>query len=272
VASFVVSIRSCRTVSAAIFLLVFTCLFTHAAQAQTAQFSVALAHPPGGGGATPWGLAVDGQGHVYVADTADYVYSTDAPYAVAVDAQGNLYYTLSFDNEVVKISPDSAQSTLPLTGLGNPEGLAVDSHGDVFVADYLNNRIVEAIPSGNSYTQTVVPVTRTLSLPEAVAVDGSGNLYISDTYNFRVLKETVSGSGWSESIVANLDYTKGLPISIAADAAGDVYVLQFMGYTDDPSSLVLKRACPAASTRQACFQATGRILTQSRPIRAATSI
>jgi sugar lactone lactonase YvrE len=237
VASFVVSVRSCRNASAAIFSLVFTCLLTHAALAQTAQFSLALAHPPGGGGITPWGLAVDAQGNVYVADTAEYVYSTDVPYGVAVDGAGNLYYTFSFNNQVVKYATDGSQSVLPLTGLGNPEGIAVDSHGDVFVADYLNDRIVEAIPSGNTYTQVVLPVARKLELPEDVAVDGSGNLYISDTYNYRVLKETVTGSGWSESIVANLDYTEGLPVSIAADAAGDVFILQFGQVT---SGMVLK--------------------------------
>jgi sugar lactone lactonase YvrE len=258
VASFVVSIRSRRSTVALICLFVFSCLFTRVAPAQTAQFSFALAHPPGGGGATPWGLAVDGQGNVYVADNADYVYSTDAPYAVAVDAQGNVYYTLSFDNEVVKYPAGGGQTTLPLTGLGNPEGLAVDSHGDVFVADYLNNRIVEAIPSGNTYIQTLVPVTRTLSLPEAVAVDGSGNLYISDTYNYRVLKETKSGSGWSESIVANLDYTKGLPISIAADAAGDVFILQFEGYSDTPDALVLKETLSGGVYTQSMLPAYGQ--------------
>jgi large repetitive protein len=230
VASFVVSIRSRGSVSGAIVALVFTCFLTHASLAQTAQFSLALAKVPGGGGVTPWGLAVDAQGHIYVADDAQYVYGTDVPYGVAVDAAGNSYYTYAFMNQVVKVAADGSQRVLPLTGLSNPEGIAVDSHGDVFIADFLNNRIVEAIPSGNTYTQAVVPVTRTLSLPEAVAVDGADNLYISDTYNFRVLKETVSGSGWSESIVVNLDYgTNELPIDIAADPAGDVYILQFNG-------------------------------------------
>jgi large repetitive protein len=259
VASFVVSIRSCRNVSAAIFSLVFTCLFTHAALTQTAQFSLALAYPSGGGGITPWGLAVDAQGNVYVADTAEYVYSTDVPYGVAVDWAGNLYYTFAFNNQVVKYATDGSQSVLPLTGLGNPEGIAVDGHGNVFVADYLNDRIVEAIPSGNTYKQVVVPVTRQLTLPEAVAVDTAGNLYISDTYNFRVLKETVTGSGWSESIVANLDYTSGeLPISIAADAVGDVYILEFGGYSETPDSIVLKETLSGGVYTQSVLPSYGQ--------------
>jgi sugar lactone lactonase YvrE len=235
-------------------LLVLSCLFTQTALAQTAHFSEALARVPGGAGGTPYGLAVDGQGHIYVADTYRYVYGLNYPYGVAVDAAGNVYYTYSLLNQVVKVAPDGSQTTLPLTGLGNPEGIAVDGHGNVFIADYLNDRILEAIPSPGTYTQTVVP-TRRLDLPAAVAVDGSGNLYIADTDNYRVLKETVSGSGWSESIVANLDDTQGTPTSIAADAAGDVFILQFQV---DNQFLVLKETLSGGVYTQSVVPSYGQ--------------
>ena len=253
--TFVVSIRSCRMVSAAICLLAFTSLFTPAAPAQTAHFSQAFAHVPGGAGVTPFGLAVDSLGHIYVADIAEYVYGTDVPYSVAVDAAGNLYYVYAFDNKVVKIAPGGLQSTLPFTGLGSPEGIAVDGHGNVFLADYLNNRILEAVPSGDTYTQTVVPTAK-LDLPTSVAVDGYGNLYIADTYHYRVLKETVSGSGWSESIAATVDPAPGLPIDIAADAAGNFYILQFNGgYTN---SIVLKESLSGGVYTQSVMPSYGQ--------------
>ena len=118
---------------------------------------------------------------------------------------------------------------MPLNGLHSPLGIAVDAHGNVYVADYLNNRVVKATPSGGNYTQSTVP-TSTLSLPEAVAVDGSGNLYIADTFHLRVLKETPSGNSYIESIVEDLENSGGTarPIDVAADAAGDVFILNYL--------------------------------------------
>jgi streptogramin lyase len=224
VAAFVVSIRS--------YFLVFALLFANGALAQTAHFSQALAYPPGGKGSTPHGLAVDAKGNIFIADTVDYVYDIGAPWGVAVDASGTLYYTHELLNQVTKVSPVTGTSTLPLSGLNGPTGIAVDAHGNVFIADSENSRIVEATPVGDSYTQSVVP-TRPLERPLAVAVDGSGNLYVADSGNFRVLKETWTGSGWNESIVVNLPSGYEEPTSIAADAQGDVYVLQTIDFDNN---------------------------------------
>jgi sugar lactone lactonase YvrE len=217
-----------------------------AAHAQTAQFSGAQVMLPIGTLTNPYGMAVDTSGNIYVADNADnalskltpsgalsagFLTGDGSPYGVAVDGSGNLYITDSVRNEVVKETPGGSytRSVLPLSGLHSPLGVAVDAHGNLYIADYLNNRVVKATPSGGTYTQSTVP-TSTLSLPEAVAVDGLGNLYIADTFHLRVLKETPSGNSYSESVVEDLENSGGTarPIGVAADAAGDVFILNYL--------------------------------------------
>jgi serine/threonine-protein kinase len=78
-----------------------------------------------------------------------------------------------------------SQQTLPFSGLGNPHGIAADQAGDVFVADFNNNRVVE-LPAGSS-TQQTLPFTG-LSGPYGVAVDQAGDLFSSDFYNNRVVE------------------------------------------------------------------------------------
>jgi serine/threonine protein kinase, bacterial len=77
------------------------------------------------------------------------------------------------------------QVTLPFTGLDAPVGVAVDAAGDVYVAEYRNNRVVK-LAAGSS-TQTMLPFTG-LYYPDGVAVDSAGNLYVADADNNRVVK------------------------------------------------------------------------------------
>jgi sugar lactone lactonase YvrE len=85
---------------------------------------------------------------------------------------------------------------------------------DVFVADTLNNRVLEVTPSGSQST-----VGTGLDQPTGVAVDAAGDVYIADTGNNRVVKVTPSGS---QSTVGS---GFNQPTGVAVDAAGDVYVL-----------------------------------------------
>jgi streptogramin lyase len=237
-----------------VFLISFLLVLGSAADAQTAHFSGANITLPIGAVTNPWGMAVDTNGNVYVADNAANSLSKltpsgvltsmsgeGSPYGVALDAAGNLYITDEVKNEVVKETPQQqgsyySKSVLPLKGLNGPTGVAVDLHGNVYVADSGNNRVVKATPFGNTYTQSLVPGSP-LSYPEGVAVDGSGNLYIADSHHFRVLKETPSGSNWSESVIANLENEGAPPIGVAADVAGDVFILD---YLDDEDFSVFK--------------------------------
>ena len=85
---------------------------------------------------------------------------------------GNPVFTGSVSGE----DPANVQSVVPASGLNQPNGVAVDGAGDVFIADTGNNRVVEVRPDG---TQTTVGSG--LNQPNGVAVDGSGDVFIADT-------------------------------------------------------------------------------------------
>jgi len=82
-------------------------------------------------------------------------------------------------------APPSAPTVLPFTGIHSVFGVAVDTAGDLYVADTLNSRVLTL--AAGSATQTVLPFTG-LNHPDGVAVDSAGDLYVADTGNNRVLK------------------------------------------------------------------------------------
>jgi sugar lactone lactonase YvrE len=115
-------------------------------------------------------------------------------------------------------------------GLSGPDGIAVDGNGDVYIADFNNNRVLKETLSAGSYMQSVIAnaVTNGLSHPSRVAVDGAGNVFIADTYNDRVLKETLSAGSYTQSVVAN-SATGDLasPEGVAVDGSGNVYIADY---------------------------------------------
>jgi len=208
----------------------------------------------------PAGVAVDGSGNVYIADTlhnrvlmetlsgGSYTQSTVAstglfkPSASAVDGSGNVYIADFGNNRMLKetLSGGSyTQSTLG-SGLSEPWGVVVDGSGNVYIADTLNNRVLKETLSGDSYTQSIVVGTG-LSSPSGVAVDGSGNVYIADTNNNRVLMETLSGGSYTQSTVGS-----GLnsPEGVAVDSSGNVYI------ADTNNNHVLKETLSGGSYTQ----------------------
>jgi hypothetical protein len=151
-------------------------------------------------GLQPAGVAVDGSGDVFIADTANNRVVVDKP-------NGSGGYT---------------QSVVDDTGLHTPEGVAVDGSGDVSTADYDNGRVVVDKPNGSGgYAQSVVSTG--LDFPAGVAADASGDVFITDTYHNRVLVEKPNrSSGYTESVVD--DTGLSLPYGVAVDASGDVFI------------------------------------------------
>jgi sugar lactone lactonase YvrE len=186
----------------------------------------------GSGFDEPTGLAIDGQGNVYIADTnnnrvEEFDYSTQVqttigsglsqPDAVAVDAAGDVYIADTGNNRVVEVAVGSDTQTTVLSGLSSPDGLAVDAAGDLFVANYGGNDVIE-LPSGGSQTT----VGTGLNGPGALAIDAHGDLYVTE-FNSNKVIEIPSGGGSQLSIGSGLNGPDG----VAVDAAGNVFIADF---------------------------------------------
>lgn len=125
------------------------------------------------------------------------------PFALAVDDADNVYVSDSGNNTIRKITPDGAVTTLAgLAGhagntdgngydarFSNPQGLAVDGAGNIYVADTGNSLIRKITPTGR-VTTLPLPAGANVQLnnPGGVAVDKAGNVYVADTGNQCVRK------------------------------------------------------------------------------------
>ena len=116
------------------------------------------------------------------------------PISVAEDTAGNAYFAGGYLNRVFK--PDSSS--------GNSAGLAVDSQGNLFIADRFNDRVRRVAPDGiittvagngrRGFSGDGVPaVDAQLNSPWGVSADHSGNLYIVDAFSYRVRKLSANG-------------------------------------------------------------------------------
>ena len=136
------------------------------------------------------------------------------PDGVAVDASGNLFVADVFNGRIRKVSASGIITTVsgggsggdggPATaaGLSFPSGVAVDSFGNLFIADRLHDRIRKVSTSGIITTVAGggiggdggLATAAVLNEPFGVAVDAMGNLFIADTSNSLVRKVSASAA------------------------------------------------------------------------------
>jgi trimeric autotransporter adhesin len=180
----------------------------------------------------PTHIAVDASGNVFFADANHVVLRLDATTGLLTVAAGNGTSGFSGDNGPA----NTAQ-------LYSPRGVALDSAGNLYIADAGNNRIRKV---SNGVITTVAgsgalgflgdngPATSaSIDIPQSVAVDSAGNLYIADTGNHRIRK--VAGgvittvAGWGDGGYGGDDGPATsaklhAPYGVAVDSGGDIYI------------------------------------------------
>ena len=109
----------------------------------------------------------------------------------------------------------------------HPYAVAVDSSGNVYVADQANNRIQKFSSTGSYITQwgSLGSGNGQFNNPYSVAVDSSGNVYVSDYLNNRIQKFSPAGSyitQWGSHGAGNGQFNR--PWGVAVDSSGNVYV------------------------------------------------
>jgi len=186
--------------------------------------------------------------------------SFSLPYSVAVDHLGNIYIADQGNNAVRKVNTLGVISTVAGTGysgytgdggiatiakLSLPNAVAVDTSGNLFIADRANNVIRKVNPAGiistiagigtPGYTGDGGPATAaSLNWPQGLAINAIGALYISDRNNNVVRKinlagiiSTVAGTGvagYSGDGAAATAADLNMPIGIAVDSCENVFV------------------------------------------------
>jgi hypothetical protein len=146
------------------------------------------------------------------------------PFGVAVDGAGDLYIADTGNSRVVEVTAAGVSSVLSTGGLtlSHPFGVAVDGAGDVYIADANNSRVVEVTTTGTASVLSTGGLT--LNQPFSVAVDGAGDLYITDTGNNRVVEVTAAGTA---SVLSTGSLTLADRFSVAVDGAGDLYIADY---------------------------------------------
>jgi alpha-tubulin suppressor-like RCC1 family protein/sugar lactone lactonase YvrE len=187
----------------------------------------------------------------------------DSPYGIAVDNTGNIYIADTNNNRIRKVAINGVISTIAGTGvaaysgdgsnataagLNAPHGVAIDGNGIVYIADTGNHRIRTVTLDGRIYTiagdgvagyggENGPATGARLNSPRALTVDSSGTLFIADTENNRIRK--VTAAGVISTVAGNGDYNNSgftydggpataaylaKPAGVTVDTTGNLYI------------------------------------------------
>ena len=212
----------------------------------------------------PQGVAIDPEGDLFISDSGNQRVievpasscSSSCAWGLSAMTAGDLYTILGSSSGTYGVSGDGGPGTSAL--LQGPQGLAIESSGNLYVADASNNRIqfltasscssscpwgLSATTDGDVYTiagsasgihgssgDGGAATAGLLYEPQGVALDSAGNLYIADQNNGRVQEVPAdTGSQWNQAMTADDIYT------VAGSSSGT------NGYSGDggPSSSAL---------------------------------
>jgi sugar lactone lactonase YvrE len=178
----------------------------------------------------------------------------DSPFGLAVDSSGKVFVADTYNGRIRTITREGVVSTLAGAGpagfadgpadyaqFSSPTSVAVDSSGNVYVADFHNHRVRKILTNGTVTTLAGsgrrgsadgLRNTAEFDGPRGVAVDAEGNVYVADLDNNRIRKvepngavTTVAGTGedgFADGPAGEAQFSE--PGGVAVDAAGNIYV------------------------------------------------
>ena len=200
----------------------------------------------------------------------------ELPQGVAVDGNGNVYIADTGNNKVRKVDTTGTITTFAGTGMSGsmgdggsatsarlsaPRDVAVDGSGNVYIADTGNNKVRKVDTGGvittfagggatTACTASGSPTAVSMSGPRGIAVDSAGAVYVADTGRNCIRKiaagslSQVAGGGASSGCAFAGSATAAVlntPSDVAVDASGAVYV------ADTANNCVRKVAAGAIS-------------------------
>jgi sugar lactone lactonase YvrE len=208
--------------------------------------------PPNSTSATNGITAAGGNGYGTAAN------QIGEPYGLYVDSPGNIYVA---DAGIFRIQRFPAGSTSATNGTTvaqasggsgsntdfDPEGVSLDASGNIYVADYINERIVK-FPANSISTTIGVTVAggngqgsapNQFYVPSDIYVDASGSIYIADYLNARIQK-------WSQPAISGMDTIISMSSAVGSYSAIITDTAGCIGYTDTISpysSSISKNIC-----------------------------
>jgi sugar lactone lactonase YvrE len=198
-----------------------------------------------------------GTGVIGSTDGAGNIASFYYPAGMSVDANDNIYVADYGNNKIRKITQDGTVATFAGTGIAGSAdgtvltaqfngatGLGIDSYGNVFVADYYNNKIRKIDTNGDVTTVagsgTIgsadgFGANATFYYPAIVAVDSNNNLFITDEENHKIRKIDTAGEvttyagtgvmGNADGLVNTAQFNSSTGVTVASNH--NVYVCDY---------------------------------------------
>lgn len=182
----------------------------------------------------PNGVAVDGIGNIFVADTENHTIRKISPGGIVTTLAGTAGLPGSVDDVGTKAR------------FYNPGGIIVDVNGNMFVADGENHTIRKITPGGAVTTiagKAGTPgsidgtgSTARFNRPRGVAIDGAGTIFVADTYNHTIRKITQAGVVSTIAGVAGvMGFVDGngasarfkFPFSVSIDLAENIFIADY---------------------------------------------
>jgi streptogramin lyase len=203
-------------------------------------------------------VVVDVSGNVYVSDDAGglvYVFPVGSstsnntlhvsgPEFLAVDASLNVYVDQTSAGNVVEYNPANGNQLVRTLAADEPYGIALDSSGNLYVANCLGLTGVSVFAAGTS-TSPAFSFSNGMSCPQFPTFDAAGNLYVMNGNTEKVTEYSPPFSSANNPVNTFATGQLSQPYGIAVDTSGNVYVANY----NTKSILQFGPASPATISR-----------------------